>query len=66
MTSAVHSAWSRAQDEIADDGNIEASEKSFNLVTAFRRDNVRGVLLTIQDMAKTLGCAGAIHISYKV
>ena len=65
LTSAVHSAWSRAQDEIADDGNIEASEKSLDLVSAFGRDKVRGVLLTIQDTAKTLGRAGAIRISYK-
>ncbi|PUU72974.1 hypothetical protein B9Z19DRAFT_1069350, partial [Tuber borchii] len=31
LTSAVHGVWSRAQDEIADAGNIEASEKSLDL-----------------------------------
>ena len=61
----MHSAWSRAQDEIANDRNIEASEKSLDLVSAIGRDKVRGVLLTIQDTAKTLGRAGAIRISYK-
>ena len=47
LTSAVHSAWSRAQDEIADDKDIEASEQSLDLVSAFGRDKVGSVLLTI-------------------
>ncbi|PUU72521.1 hypothetical protein B9Z19DRAFT_1137381, partial [Tuber borchii] len=39
LTSAVHGVWSRAQDEIADAGNIEASEKSLDLLkySAVRR-----------------------------
>jgi len=65
LMSAVHGAWSRAQDEIADAGNIEASEKSVDLVSGFGRDKIQGVLLTIKDTAKTLGRAGAIRILYK-
>jgi len=33
LTSEVHSVWSRAQDEIADAGNIEPSSKSINIVS---------------------------------
>jgi len=65
LTSAVHSIWSHAQDEIADAGNIEPSEKSLDLVSALRHDKIQGVLLTIKDTAKTLGRAGTIRISYK-
>jgi hypothetical protein len=65
LTSAVHSVWSRAQDEIADAGNIEASEKSLELVGPLRPHKIQGVFLTVQDTAKTLGRAGAIRISYK-
>jgi len=65
LTSAVYSLWSHAQDEIADAGNIEPSEKGLDLVSALRRDKIQGVLLTIKDTAKTLGRAGAIRISYK-
>jgi len=32
LTSEVHSVWSRAQDEIADSGNIEPSSKSIDIV----------------------------------
>lgn len=64
LTSEVHSIWSRAQDEIADAGNIEPSEKSLYLVspgTHAKRQNV----LTTQDTAKTHERAGAFRISYK-
>lgn len=47
LMSAVHGAWSRAQDEIADAGKIEASEKSLDLVSASGHDKIQGVLLTI-------------------
>jgi len=33
LTSEVHSVWSRAQDEIADAGNIEPSSKSIDNVS---------------------------------
>jgi len=33
LTSEVHSVWSRAQDEIADAGNIELSSKSIDIVS---------------------------------
>jgi len=33
LTSEVHSVWSRAQDEIADAGNIEPSSKSIDIVS---------------------------------
>jgi len=33
LTSEVHSVWSRAQDEIADTGNIEPSSKSIVIVS---------------------------------
>ena len=33
LTSEVHSVWSRAQDEIADTGNIEPSSKSIDIVS---------------------------------
>jgi len=33
LTSEVHRVWSRAQDEIADAGNIEPSSKSINIVS---------------------------------
>jgi len=33
LTSDVHSVWSRAQDEIADAGNIEPSLKSIDIVS---------------------------------
>jgi hypothetical protein len=64
LTSEVHSIWSRAQDEFADAGNVEPSEKSLYLVslgTHGKRQNV----LTMQDTAKTHERAGAFRISYK-
>ena len=33
LTSEGHSVWSRAQDEIADAGNIETSSKSIDIVS---------------------------------
>jgi len=33
LTSAVHSVWSRGQDEMADAGNIEPSSKSIDIVS---------------------------------
>ena len=65
LTSAVHSIWSHAQDEIADARSIEPSEKGLDLVSGLRRDKIQGVLLTIKDTAKTLERAGAIRTSYK-
>ena len=39
LTSEVHSIWSRAQDEIADAGNIEPSLKSIKVVSLMLPDN---------------------------
>ncbi len=41
LTSAVYRIWSHAQDEIADAGNIEPSEKSLDIVSALGRDMIR-------------------------
>ena len=65
LTSAVHSIWSHVEDEIANAGNIEPSEKGLDRVSALSRDKRRGVLLTIKDTAKTLRGAGAIPIANK-
>jgi hypothetical protein len=39
LTSEVHSIWSRAQDEIADAGNIEPSPKSIKVVSQMAPNN---------------------------
>ena len=41
LTAAVHRVWSRAQDEIADAGNIEPSEKALDIVSVLRRDKIQ-------------------------
>ena len=38
LMSEVHSIWSRAQEEIADAGNIEPSQKSINVVSQMSPD----------------------------
>ena len=63
LASKVHSIWSRAQDEIADAGNIEPWPKSIKVVSQMSLD--KRTVLTTKDKWKTLFRTGAVCISYK-